>query len=251
MTDATGANVVKTRRGHVLELLLDRPDKKNAIDQPMYQALHLAFERAGADPEIRAVLLGSSGPDFTAGNDLSDFQTGAPLEGSATQRLIETVLRFGKPIVAAVDGLAIGIGTTILLHCDIVIASSAARFRMPFVDLGLVPEFASSLVLPRLAGLQKASELLLLGTMFDVAEAHRIGLVARVVERQALRETADEVAQALAAKPPGALAASRRLIRGDPDALVAHSVREFEAFGERLRSDEAKAAFAAFFSRRK
>ena len=160
------------------------------------------------------------------------------------------MLRFTKPIVAAVDGLAVGIGTTILLHCDLVYATDTARLRLPFVDLGLVPEFASSNFLPRLVGLQRASELLLLGDFFTAADAHAMGLVNRIVPAGELLAIARDACLRIAAKSPEAVAITRRLLRGDPDIAIARAREEAALFSERLSSPEAKAAFAAFFSRK-
>ncbi len=235
----------------VLELTIDRPDKKNALDQAMYRALADALDAAAADQAVRAVLLAGAGGVFSAGNDIADFARGGARGGGETPRLIETVLRFTKPIVAAVDGLAVGIGTTILLHCDLVYATEGARLRLPFVDLGLVPEFASSNFLPRLVGLQRASELLLLGEFFSAADARAMGLVNRIVPEADLLATARDASRRLAAKPPEAVAITRRLLRGDPDVAVARAREEAALFAERLSSPEARAAFAAFLSRGK
>ena len=241
---------IRTRAADgILDIVIDRPDKKNALDQPMYRALADAFDRAGADPGLRVVLLTGSHGVFCAGNDIADFAGAAGPEFSQTDRLIETVLRFTKPVVAAIDGAAVGIGTTILLHCDLVYATAGARLRLPFVDLGLVPEFASSLVLPRLAGLQRASELLLLGDAFSAADAHAAGLVNHVVDEAGLLPAARDACLRLAAKPPEALAITRRLLRGDPEAAIARAREEAGLFAARLASPEARAAFAAFLSR--
>ncbi len=233
----------------ILALTIDRPEKKNALDQAMYRALAGALERAVVDPGVRVVLLTGAGGTFSAGNDIADFARGGSDAGD-THRLIETVLRFNKPIVAAVDGLAVGIGTTILLHCDLVYATADARLRLPFVDLGLVPEFASSNFLPRLAGLQRASELFLLGDVFTAADAHAIGLVNRVVETADLLPTAREACRRIAAKPVEAVAITRRLLRGDPGIAIDRAREEARLFAERLSSPEAQAAFAAFLARR-
>jgi enoyl-CoA hydratase/carnithine racemase len=236
-----------TRHDAVLEITIDRPAKRNAIDQAMYRALSDAFDSAEADPDLRCVLLAGAGGVFSAGNDIADFASRP--DAGATHRMIETVLGFTKPIVAAVDGLAVGIGTTILLHCDLVLATDAARFRLPFTDLGLVPEFASSLLLPRLVGLQRASELLLLGETFPAADAHAMGLVNRLVPTNDLLDAAREVCRRLAAKPPEAIAITRRLLRGDPAGTVARAREEAALFMERLASPEARSAFASFLGR--
>ena len=239
-------------RDDVLEITIGRPDRRNALDRPMYRALADAFDRAGADPGLRVVLLAGSGGIFSAGNDIADFAAApagdAPDIGETT-RLIETVLRFTKPVVAAVDGLAVGIGTTILLHCDLVYATEAARFILPFVDLGLVPEFASSNFLPRLVGLQRASAMLLLGEPVDAAGAHAMGLVNRVVPETDLLTVSRDSCRRIAARSPEAIAITRRLLRGDPDIAVARAREEAALFTARLASPEAKAAFADFLVR--
>ncbi len=244
------AHIRTEQADSILALTIDRPLKKNALDQAMYRALADAFERADADPDTRVVLLTGAGGTFSAGNDIADFARGGGSEAADTHRLIETVLRFTKPIVAAVDGLAVGIGTTILLHCDLVYATADSRLRLPFVDLGLVPEFASSNFLPRLAGLQRASELFLLGDAFTAADAHAIGLVNRVVDTPDLLPIAREACRRIAAKPPEAVAITRRLLRGDPAIAIERAREEARLFAERLSSPEAQAAFAAFLARR-
>jgi enoyl-CoA hydratase/carnithine racemase len=233
----------------IVEVTIDRPDKKNALDQPMYRALAGVFDRAAADPALRVVLLTGSNGVFCAGNDIADFAGPHGPDTSQTERLIESVLRFTKPVVAAIDGLAVGIGTTILLHCDLVFATASARFILPFVELGLVPEFASSLLLPRLMGLQRASEILLLGDPLSAAAAREAGLVNRIVADADLLPAARDACRRLAAKPPEALAIARRLLRGDPDAAIARAREEATLFATRLASPEARAAFAAFLSR--
>ncbi len=234
----------------IITLTIERPEKKNALDQAMYQALADGLDHAAADGAIRAVLLTGANGIFCAGNDIADFASAEREGPRQTHRLIETVLRFTKPIVAAVDGLAVGIGTTILLHCDLVYATDTARLRLPFVDLGLVPEFASSNFLPRLVGLQRASELLLLGDFFTAADAHAMGLVNRIVPAGELLAIARDACLRIAAKSPEAVAITRRLLRGDPDIAIARAREEAALFSERLSSPEAKAAFAAFFSRK-
>ena len=236
----------------VLEITIQRPDRKNALDRPMYRALAEAFDRAVADHDLRVVLLTGNGGIFSAGNDIADFAAapaGDAVDIGETTRLIETVLRFTKPVVAAVDGLAVGIGTTVLLHCDLVYATDAARFILPFVDLGLVPEFASSNFLPRLVGLQRASAMLLLGEPVDAAGAHAMGLVNRIVPATDLLAVARDACHRIAAKAPEAVAITRRLLRGEPDVAVARAREEAALFTQRLASPEAKAAFAAFLAR--
>lgn len=235
----------------VLEIVIDRPAKKNALDRAMYSAMADALDAATADQAIRAVLFTGAGGVFSSGNDISDFQEGAGGDSGPVMRLIRGVLAFRKPLVAAVEGLAVGIGTTLLLHCDLVYAGEGARFRTPFVDLALVPEFGSSHILPRLAGLQRAAEMLLLGEAVDAARAREIGFVNRVVPDGAALDAGRDAARRLAAKPPEAVAITRRLIRAsDAEAAAARSEEEWGLFRDRLASREAQAAFRAFFARK-
>ncbi len=247
MTDHVGFASV----GGIARIVLDRPEKKNAIDDAMYEALAAALCRAEADEAVRAVLIEGRGGVFTAGNDLSDFRRPRPeWRDAPVSRFLAALSEAEKPIVAAVSGPAIGIGTTMLLHCDIVIASTTARFQMPFIDLGLVPEGASSLLLPRLVGHQRAAALLLLGESVDAATMRHYGLVHEVVAPEALEAAAIDLAKRLAAKPPDAMRQSKRLLRRAPEPVAARLAVEGEAFVARLGSEEAKAAFAAFFARR-
>jgi enoyl-CoA hydratase/carnithine racemase len=245
--------VVIENQGPVKTIRLARPEKKNALTAEMYDALTGALREAAADDAIRVVLLIGAPGVFTAGNDLSDFLQHPPAgEESPVFRFLSVLTRFEKALVAAVDGPAVGIGTTLLLHCDLVVAATGARFQLPFVKLGLVPEAASSYLLPRLAGMQRASEWLLLGEPFSAADAHAAGLVNRVVAAEALEQTARGFAEALAARPPEALRLSKKLIRG-PRAAEVQSVmdRESALFVERLSSEEAREAFLAFLSKKK
>lgn len=237
----------------VLRIDFNRPEKKNAITAAMYQSLADALENAAADPAVRAVLFGSSSAIFTAGNDLGDFRSNPPRSAeSPVFRFLRALAGAEKPLLAAVPGPAVGIGTTMLLHCDFVVAAQGARFHMPFVDLALVPEAASSYLLPRLAGWQAAAEMLMLGTPVDAARAQALGFVHRVVEGAELESTALGLARALAAKPPEALRLTKRLMKdGLRDAVSAALEREGRVFAERLTTPEAKEAFAAFFEKRK
>jgi enoyl-CoA hydratase/carnithine racemase len=247
MTD----HVLVTDEDGILRIVLNRPDKKNALTRAMYARMADALDRATEDGAIRVVLITGSGDSYTSGNDLADFQSSAADEHktSAASPFTDRIVRFGKPVVAAVNGLAVGIGTTMLLHCDLVYAADTARFRLPFVDLGLVPELASSLLLPRLAGYHRAAELLLLGGFFSAGEAREIGLVNHVLPGAELLPHATAVARSLAAKPPLALAQTRALMRAGLDAIVAHKDVESAVFQERRASPEAQAIFAAFAAR--
>jgi enoyl-CoA hydratase/carnithine racemase len=238
--------------GAVLVVTINRPDKKNALDGAMYDAMTGALARASAADEIRAVLIGGTAGVFTAGNDLADFLAfAATMETMPAGRFIHALARFGKPVVAAVDGPAVGIGTTLCFHCDLVYAAPTARFQMPFVSLGLVPEAGSSLLAVQRFGLARATEYLMLGDAFDAATAARIGLVNAVVEAADLHAHALARAKALAAKPQAALLATRRLLRGDPAPLHAQMAKEDALFAEALASPDAKAAFSAFLQKSK
>ncbi len=234
----------------VCELRFNRPEKRNAITFAMYQALAAHLQAALDDEAVRVVLLSGAGASFTAGNDLNDFLTGP--EFSGTHPVIE-VLRalatFGKPLIAAVHGQTVGIGVTMLLHCDLVVAAERTVLTMPFVTLGLVPEAGSSLLVPRLVGQQRAAELLLLGQPLDAVAAERLGLVNRVVEEGKLLEEARALAQRLAQQPAGALTATKRLLRGDPTELLARIDAEVREFSARLKSAEFRARVQALLGK--
>lgn len=239
-------------RDGVRHIVMDRPAKKNALTRAMYSAAAEAFELAASDASVGALLLRGEGGCFTAGNDLADFLEGPPPdEGAPVVRFLDAVALCPKPIVAAVEGLAIGIGTTILLHCDLVLATPDARFRTPFADLGLVPEAASSVLLPRRVGQARAARLLLSGEMIDGTAAEAWGLVGQLVPADGLVTAATAAATGLAAKPRQAMLASKALMRPDKAEVLAVMRREFTAFREGLKSPEAKAAFAAFLARAK
>lgn len=234
-------------------LRLDRPDKKNALTGEMYAALAAALCDGAADPDIAVhVFLGSNGV-FTAGNDIADFRA-AVENGRLDDRVfafMRALVGCRKPIVAGVDGLAVGIGTTMLMYCDLVYASETAQFRTPFLDLGLVPEAASSLLMPPQMGHVRAFELLCLGTPFAAEEARLAGLVNRVLPADELEDTVLHAAAALAAKPREALLTARRLLRGDCEPLLARIGEEARIFETCLRSPEAREAFQAFLDKRK
>ncbi|RYC29716.1 enoyl-CoA hydratase [Lichenibacterium minor] len=232
-------------------ITLARPEKKNAIDAAMYAALADAIGSAGRDGTVRALLIDAEGGAFTAGNDLADFQRERPdWHDTPVSSFLGALSEAELPVVAAVDGIAIGIGTTMLLHCDLVVASTTARFQMPFIDLGLVPEAASSLLLPRLVGHQRAAALLLLGDSVDAPTLQGYGLIHSVVAPDDLHATALGLARRLAGKPPDAMRQSKRLLRRAPEPVADRLAAEGAVFAERLRSAEAKAAFDSFFARR-
>jgi enoyl-CoA hydratase/carnithine racemase len=258
MTQSTHIKVSTAER--ITTIRFDRPDKKNAITLEMYAALAAALEAAAGDPQVRAVVLAGSRDCFTSGNDLGDFmraaQSGGPGSSASADRepgaafgFLRAIATFDKPLVAAVAGVAIGIGTTMLLHCDLVYAAPSARFKVPFVDLGLVPEAGSSILLPALVGPRRAAQLLLLGEQLDAATAFDWGLVNRVVDDP--DATAHAAALRLAASPPGALRITKALTRRASRDAVLEAMRiEGEAFAERLRAPEAMEAFQAFMARR-
>ncbi|MBB4303895.1 enoyl-CoA hydratase/carnithine racemase [Rhodobium orientis] len=238
------------REAGVQRLRLDRPEKKNAITNAMYETLTEALRTGEQDEAVRVHLLAGVPGAFTAGNDIEDFLSFAEegALGEAVIHFLKTLATVDKPMIAAVDGLAIGIGTTMLMHCDLVYASPNSVFRTPFLDLGLVPEAASSLLAPRLLGLPRAFELLCLGATFDAEQAHAAGLVNAVVRSDDVETQAFAAARELAAKPQAALTAARRLLRGDPMDVIARIEEEADLFRERLRSEEARTAFHSFLS---
>lgn len=232
-------------------LTLSRPERRNALDRATYRALGEALKAADDDDTVRAVVLTGAGGCFTAGNDLADFQdTSNAGEPSAGLTFLGALTSFGKPVVAAVEGFAVGIGTTMLLHCDLAYAGAGARFRLPFVNLGLCPEGASSYLLPRIAGTKRAAELLLLGEVFGAEEAAAAGIVNAVIEEGGALSRALEKAQALAALPPESLATTKRLLRHATAEPVARALAlEAEQFHALRLRPAAQAAFAAFFKR--
>ena len=242
--------VLKSCADGVCELRFDRPEKRNAITHQMYQSLASHLHAALADSAVRAVLLSGAGASFSAGNDLNDFLSGPEFTSAhPAMDVLRTLATFEKPLVAAVHGPTIGIGVTMLLHCDLVVAAHGTQLIMPFVALGLVPEAGSSLLLPRLVGTQRAAELLLLGQPLDAAEAQRLGLVNRVVEADRLLEEARSLAQRLAQQPVEALRATKRLLRGDAAELLARIEAEAQLFGARLKSQEFRAQVRAVLAK--
>jgi enoyl-CoA hydratase/carnithine racemase len=237
----------------VLRLTLTRPEKKNALTNAMYSALGDALEKAESDPEIRAVLLDAEGDAFTAGNDLGDFAAVAAgtvrREDMTSHLFLNALARARKPYVAAVQGLAVGIGTTMLMHFDLVFVAEDARLSTPFVNLGLVPEAASSWLIPARIGHARAFALFALGEGIDGRTAAAIGLVTAALPAPQVGAKALLAAQALAARPPAALQATKQLMR-DATAITKVMDREREVFSERLKSTEAAEAFRAFRERR-
>ncbi|KAI3599872.1 Enoyl-CoA hydratase [Cupriavidus necator H850] len=241
----------------ILTIEFDRIDKKNAITAAMYQAMADALRAAETDRNVRAILLRGKPEIFTAGNDLEDFMQRPPSAGDGAEQapvfqFLYQISHATKPIVAAVSGAAVGVGTTMLLHCDLVYASDTAKLSLPFVQLGLCPEAASSLLLPRLAGYQRAAEKLLLGEAFSAQEALEIGLVTRVLPVAELHDFALQQARKLAALPASSLRETKRLMKaGDAAAVEKQMAEEGAVFRKMLVAPEAKEAFAAFFQKRK
>jgi enoyl-CoA hydratase/carnithine racemase len=246
MTD----DILTTRTGRMLELRLNRPAKKNAITSAMYATLAEALGAAAEDSELRVVTILGSGGTFTSGNDLRDFQQAPPLDlDQPVFRFLRAISTFPKPLVAGVEGLAVGVGTTMLLHCDLVIAAANAQFSMPFVDLALVPEAGSSLLLPQLIGRHRAARHLMLGEPFDATTAFGYGLVTELVTSD-LETRVTQVAEKIAAKPPEAVRMTKRLLRSGEEAVAARIEEEAKLFAARLSSPEAMEAFTAFFEKR-
>jgi enoyl-CoA hydratase/carnithine racemase len=246
-------HILVETKDRVLRIEIARPDKKNALTLDMYRAMSEALAAAEADAAVRAVLIHGARDCFTSGNDLRDFLERPPYsQDSPAFRFIRAISVFGKPLVAAVNGAAVGIGTTMLLHCELVYAAPGARFQLPFVPLGLIPEAGSSFLLPYIAGYQRAAELLLLGRPFDAEKAREAGFVTEIVPEAELFERANAGALALAALPPAAVRATKALMRKRYGAQVATAMDEEGAvFRERLASPEAKEAMTAFFEKRK
>ena len=241
------------QEGAVLAIKLARPERRNAITVAMYGTLADAVERASDEQSIRVITFRGEGQDFAAGIDLADFLATRPddLEELAVWRFLRALARCETPIVASVHGNCVGIGTTMLLHCDLVIAEEGARFSMPFVDLALVPEAASSLLLPLLAGRRRAARYLLLAEPFGVDEAMEIGLVSHRAKPGELQETAEELLAALLAKPVEALRQTQHLLRhGMREEILERMKMEGDLFSERLATVEVKQAISDFFTRK-
>ncbi len=236
----------------ICRLGMNRPEKKNALSAIMYAQLAEGLKHADQDPAVRVILIHGTPECFTAGNDLKDFRDSPPTEGNSTVfQFLETISTAVKPIAAAVNGPAIGIGTSMLLHCDLVYAGENSTFQLPFVNLGLCPEAGSSYLLPLFLGHQRAAELLLLGKPFSAAKAFELGLVNQVIPDGDALPAALEVCREVAALPPAALRETKQLIKQHTAPVVADAMRhEGQAFLNRLKSPEAQEAFAAFFERR-
>jgi enoyl-CoA hydratase/carnithine racemase len=246
-------HILVERQGAVQIIRMNRPDKKNALTRAMYAAMAAALVDGDADPAIRVhVFLGVPGA-FSAGNDLADFLVMAT-GGEGGHEVWDFLLALAgsqKPMISGVDGIAVGIGTTLNLHCDLTFATPRTVFRTPFVDLGLVPEAGSSLLVPQILGRQGAFALLGLGEGLSAERAKAAGLIYEVVEENSLQASVLSAAGQIAAKPPQALKIARDLMRGPREELIARIGQEAEHFRERLKSDEARAALVAFMNRKK
>src|SRR5215472_6941815 len=248
MSDQILVNV----QDRVLSIRMNRPEKKNALTGAMYRAMTEALTQADADANVRAVLITGAPDCFTAGNDISDFASARPGQDSPAILYLQTLAATAKPVLAAVGGVAIGIGTTMLLHCDLVYAAAGARFQLPFVNLGLCPEAASSLILPSLMGTHRAAQLLLFGEPFGADVARDLGIVNQLVPDPELLPTATAKAQRLAEKPPSSLRTTKMLLKtGQAEAIRQAMAREGQHFAALLQGPEAKEAMAAFLERRK
>jgi len=249
-------DILSSKENGVLTLEFNRPERKNAITAAMYQTMADAINEAEQDTAVRAILIVGKPEIFTAGNDLEDFMKTAPSTGAIEDRSVYKFMMAlsgtTKPVVAAVAGAAVGIGTTLLMHCDLVYAADSAKFSMPFSQLGLCPEFASSVLLTQIAGYPRAAEKLMLGEAFLAQEALEMGLVSRVLPAAELLAFAQGQAAKLVALPASSIRATKQLMKASRNALVSETITaENKLFGAMLTSPEAKEAFTAFFQKRK
>lgn len=244
------SEILRKQEGNILVLSFNRPAKMNALTRSMYAGLATGLNEAAGDFGIRAVILTSEDQHFTAGNDISDFMNNPPTsESSEVSQFLESLLNFPKPLIAAVKGNAVGVGTTMLLHCDVVVASPTAKFSMPFASLGLVPEAGSSFLFPQLVGYQRAARIFMTGESFGATAAVEMGLVTSI-ENDPLKE-AMKIAQHIAEQPPQAIINTKALLKAKShDAVAAVMKAEFEIFAMALQSEEAMEAFMKFISKK-
>jgi enoyl-CoA hydratase/carnithine racemase len=244
------SEILSRQEGSILVLSFNRSAKMNALTRSMYSGLATGLNEAAGDFGIRAVILTSEGQHFTAGNDISDFMNNPPTsESSEVSQFLESLLNFPKPLIAAVNGNAVGVGTTMLLHCDVVVASSTAKFSMPFASLGLVPEAGSSFLFPQLVGYQRAARIFMTGESFDAPSAIEMGLVTSI-DNDPLN-AAMKIAQLIAEQPPQAIINTKALLKArSHDAVAAVMKAEFEIFAMALQSEEAMEAFMKFMSKK-
>lgn len=247
----SGGQILVTREGRVTRLTFANPGKKNALSRAMYLTLCAAMNEAAAASDVNVLVLQGADGVYTSGNDVADFNAPATDEKPAAVQFIETIAQFPKPIVAQVEGLAVGVGCTMLLHCDLVYAAEGARLQLPFVNLGLVPEAASSYLLPRLVGAARAAELLMLGEMFSASVAREYGIVTTVLPAEDLASHVKTRAEALAAKPPAALRQTKALLRSLPaGGVLGRMAEENEIFKACVAGPEFAEAYAAFRDKR-
>jgi enoyl-CoA hydratase/carnithine racemase len=244
------SEILSRQEGNILVLSFNRSEKMNALTRSMYAGLAKGLNDAAGDFGIRAVIITSESQHFTAGNDISDFMDNPPTsDSSEVSQFLESLLNFPKPLIAAVKGNAVGVGTTMLLHCDVVVASPTAKFSMPFASLGLVPEAGSSLLFPQLVGYQRAARIFMTGESFDAPSAVEMGL-ATSIENDPLAE-AMKIAQQIGEQPPQAIINTKALLKArSHDAVAAVMKAEFEIFAMALQSDEAMEAFMKFMSKK-
>ena len=244
-------HILIERNGAVVTIRMARPEKKNALTAAMYSGLTAGLREATADSGVRAILIAGAGGSFTSGNDLKDFASTPPQNSdSPVFQFLREISSCPKPIVAAVNGVAVGIGTTMLLHCDLVVADPATRFSLPFINLGLVPEAAPSLILPRMIGHVRASELLLLGEMFDAALAERYGIINRISAPGEAESEAMTLAQQLAAKAPEAMRRTKALLKSESKGVATRIAEEAAEFLPQLMGPEFREALNAFMEKR-
>jgi enoyl-CoA hydratase/carnithine racemase len=245
------SDILTTQADGVLTITFNRPDKKNALTSAMYATLADALEAADTDPAVRVILFTGNGGAFTSGNDLQDFLNNPP-QGDNTPvfRFLRAISTASKPVIAAVSGVAVGVGTTMLLHCDLVYAGESAKLSLPFVNLALVPEAASSLLLPAMVGHHRAAELFMLGEAFTPATAKEYGIVNAIYPDDKLLAEATAVAAKLAAKPPTAMRLTKQLLKRTKGDVAGQMAQEGEHFRSQLKSAEAREAMTAFFEKR-
>ena len=256
MSEAAVSPILSTRDAGVLTLRFNRAEKKNAMTQAMYAGMAEAINAAAADSSVRVLVIAGSGDSFTAGNDMVDFMKVANAGGgggdSAVIRFMNALATFPKPVIAAVNGLAIGVGVTLLLHCDLIYAGEGSRFTMPFVNIGIVPEYASTYLMPRIMGHARAMELVLFGEPFSAAHARECGMVNEVLPNDQVEARAMERAKKLAGQPPNAIRTTKRLMKRWTDATITEAI-PLEAFHfvPMLSQPEAQEAIGAFLQKRK
>ena len=238
------------RDGRVLTIVINRPDKRNALTHAMYAAIADALQLAHEDPQVRCVIVTGAGDSFTAGNDLGDFAAGLPDAKPPVIRFLEHIINCDKPVMAAVNGPAVGVGLTMLLHSDLVYASETATFRAPFPHLGVVPEAGSSLLLPMAVGAAWANDIFIAGRVLNAAEALSAGLVSRVFPPASLMDECRKIAARVAAQAPNAMRETKRLIRSNRQAVFERMATESAIFNAQLKSPEFAVAAAAYMQRR-